>query len=600
MYQVTPYSTSRTPDDGAPFLGTQSQRSWRSWAGTVVAGTLLSLIGTGVVLAATTSAEVAQTSRIATSAAFAIAQTPSTLAQEPQPAIERTVPTASTTKTSVIAGPGIQSVATNPAVASLMTTAPVWNGDFPDPDIVVDGDTIYAYATNTLWSNVPVLVSIAGDDFVWAGDILPELPSWTSPGRVWAPSITALSDHWVLHYTTRHDESGRQCIGVATADSALGPFTDENDGPLICALDEGGAIDPSVVINDDGSIWLLWKSDGNCCNQPSIIYSQQLSTDGTALISEPVELIRNDLAWERDVVEGPSMVARNGVWHLFYAANRWDTGQYSTGRAVCASVTGPCTKVSTPWLSTNQSASGPGGMEVIELPGSNQDLAVYHGWAGPVTYESGGARSMFFSYVDWDGHLPTLTTTPDPRLEPAAGPGSALTFVDVTTADWRNDAAAWMAASGVTTGCRLHHFCPDQEMTREQQLTFLWRHVGEPESGPEAPFNDVSETSYFAEAVSWAFNTGITNGTGTKRFGTGQSVTRGQAVTFLWRHAGEPIARAAHRFVDVPSGQFFTDAVAWAAEVGITHGKAPTEFAPNAPVTRIEFAAFLSRYDAIS
>jgi hypothetical protein len=170
-------------------------------------------------------------------------------------------------------------------------------------------------------------------------------------------------------------------------------------------------------------------------------------------------------------------------------------------------------------------------------------------------------------------------------------------FDDVALSGWRNDAVYWMRSSGVTTGCSATEFCPDQEMTREQQITFLWRYAGEPSPGASSPFSDVEAGRYFTNPVTWAYNNGITNGVSPTSFGTGQAITRAQAVTFLHRQAGEPAPTVANPFVDVPAGTYYTDPVRWAFENGITTGTSPTTFDPNQAVTRVQFAAFLSRYD---
>ena len=134
-------------------------------------------------------------------------------------------------------------------------------------------------------------------------------------------------------------------------------------------------------------------------------------------------------------------------------------------------------------------------------------------------------------------------------------------------------------------------------MTREQQITFLHRYAEKPPAGPQSPFTDVPRGTYYTTAIDWAYNNNITTGISSTRFGTGQPVTRAQAVTFLWRQHGEPEPDGPGPFDDVAEGQYFTKAVVWAYENGITYGKSPTAFAPHDAVTRVEFAAFLSRYD---
>ncbi|MEM9518034.1 MAG: glycoside hydrolase family 43 protein [Actinomycetota bacterium] len=301
---------------------------------------------------------------------------------------------------------GISRGATAGRIASDGT--PTFEGDFADPFLVaVDGD-IYAYATNTMFMNVPTLLASSDGESGLVGDALPVLPAWSEPNHVWAPSVTAVDDGYVLHYTTRHSASGRQCISVAVGDSPSGPFVDDSEGPLVCTLELGGSIDPSTI-EVDGELWLLWKSDGNCCGIPTIIFAQPLTADGTELAGDAVELIRNDLGWERDVVEGPSMIEVDGEFHLFYSANRWDTEHYAVGRAVCETVTGPCVKDPDPWLSDTDATSGPGGLEVMAVPNAQIDIVVYHGWTGDqIGYEDDGVRALYARPIRWVDGEPVL------------------------------------------------------------------------------------------------------------------------------------------------------------------------------------------------
>lgn len=284
---------------------------------------------------------------------------------------------------------------------------PVFLGDFADPFVLTVDGTFYAYATNALFTNVPVISAGSGGG-EYLGESLPELPQWSEPGHVWAPGVAAVDDGYLLYYTTRHTESGRQCISVAVGTDPAGPFVDSSTEPLICDVESGGSIDASPFVDGDGTRWLLWKADGNCCGLPSVIYSQPLAADGLSVAGEPTELIRNDQGWERDVVEAPSMIEIDGRYHLFYSANRWDTEDYSVGHAVCESGTGPCDKDAEPWLESYDAASGPGGLEVIELHGRPIDLVVYHGWTdGDVGYET-GQRSLYVAPIRWVDGDPVL------------------------------------------------------------------------------------------------------------------------------------------------------------------------------------------------
>ena len=196
-------------------------------------------------------------------------------------------------------------------------------------------------------------------------------------------------------------------------------------------------------------------------------------------------------------------------------------------------------------------------------------------------------------------HPPTTTTTTVVVSPPSTSVPFVHSFVDVPVDGWRGEAVSWMQASGVTRGCSASEFCPDAQMTREQQLTFLYRYAGSPDPGSSHPFTDVSGGRYYSDAVSWAWNAGVTTGVSSTSFGTGLAVTRGQAVTFLWRQAGSPPPVGRNPFTDVAGGRYYSDAVIWAFEQGVTTGMSPVMFGPDFPVTRVQFAAFLSRYDKL-
>ena len=289
--------------------------------------------------------------------------------------------------------------------------APALNGDFADPFLLSVGAEEYVYATNTLGQNVPAARFGGPGEQSQPAEALPQLPEWTEAGTVWAPSVAEVEDGYALYYTTRHRDSGLQCISVATADDPLGPFVDGSDGPIVCDVELGGSIDPSPY-GDGERTWLVWKSDGNCCGMPTTIWVQETSADGTALLGEPAELLGVDQAWEGELVEGPSLVDVGDELLLFYSANRWDTTDYAVGYALCDSITGPCTKPQdTPWLFTYEHAAGPGGQELAVGPDSTR--VVYHGWSpGAVGYDNGGMRRLYVEPVHLETRPPGLDFTP--------------------------------------------------------------------------------------------------------------------------------------------------------------------------------------------
>ena len=155
----------------------------------------------------------------------------------------------------------------------------------------------------------------------------------------------------------------------------------------------------------------------------------------------------------------------------------------------------------------------------------------------------------------------------------------------------------WATAMKITDGVGDGRFAPDRGCTRGQLVTFLWRAAGEPE--PETtvnPFTDVKESDYFYKAVLWAVENGVTTGKSETIFAPKETCTRAQIVTFIYRAAGKPKAdNAVNPFEDVAANAYYADAVLWAVENGITTGKAATRFAPNDTCTRGQGVTFLYR-----
>ena len=274
----------------------------------------------------------------------------------------------------------------------------VYCEDLADPYVLsVDrpiGQRLFVYGTQTAEANLPVLASRGVLRSEEIGDALPQLPSWSTPGGVWAPAVHPVDGRHLLYYTTTDAASGLQCISVAVADDARGPFVDRSTQPLVCPVDLGGAIDPSPFVDTDGTAYLLWKNDGNCCGVPTRIFSQALSEDGLTLTGPPAELLASDQPWEGSVIEAPAMVEHEGSYYLFYSGNAWNTSGYAIGYATCAGVQSPCVKpLGQPWLASSEGVAGPGGLELFR--NGDELRAVFHGWAGPVGYDDGGVRSLF-------------------------------------------------------------------------------------------------------------------------------------------------------------------------------------------------------------
>ena len=181
---------------------------------------------------------------------------------------------------------------------------------------------------------------------------------------------------------------------------------------------------------------------------------------------------------------------------------------------------------------------------------------------------------------------------------PATADSAANPFEDVSREVWYARAVTWALANHITAGYGSDTiFAPDESCTRAQMVTFLWRAAGEPApKTARSPFEDVQNPDdYSYKAVLWAVEHQITDGVSPTAFAPASTVTRGQTVTFLWRMAGRPAARAENPFWDAPLGVYYHDAVLWAVEQGVTNGMDETHFAPDNPCTRGQIVTFLYR-----
>lgn len=168
-------------------------------------------------------------------------------------------------------------------------------------------------------------------------------------------------------------------------------------------------------------------------------------------------------------------------------------------------------------------------------------------------------------------------------------------FVDVKTGDYFYDAVLWAVEKGITNGTSAETFSPEDSCTRAQIVTFLWRAAGSPVVNYAMDLSDVAGDAYYAEAVRWALSEGITTGTSDHTFSPDAVCTREQAVTFLWRAAGSPAVSGESAFEDVGADAYYARAVAWAAQNGVTNGISQALFGTGSDCTRAQIVTFLYR-----
>jgi hypothetical protein len=305
---------------------------------------------------------------------------------------------------------------------------PVLAQDFPDPFVLRQGSTYFAFATNAGASNIQAASSTDLAHWTVLGDALPILPVWsvTTFGLTWAPAILQRgADSFTMYYTARDKASGFQCVSYAVATNPAGPYVDSSTSALVCQVSGAqsfcGSIDPSPFVDVDGTAYLVWKSDENAsaCNRPTRLWSAPLSADGTSLAGPPSQLLVTDQTWQQGIIEGPAMTLVGGKYYLLYSANNYQSAAYAMGYATCLSPTGPCENVSVDGAAifSEASALGPGGGSFFDDARGDHWL-VYHAWTAPqTTYAGGGMRSLRVDRLVYDGGALSLagpTTTQQP------------------------------------------------------------------------------------------------------------------------------------------------------------------------------------------
>ena len=222
-----------------------------------------------------------------------------------------------------------------------------------------------------------------------------------------------------------------------------------------------------------------------------------------------------------------------------------------------------------------------------QQPDPTSDGQVQGGSAGGGTPVGGGSAPV--SGGGGGGSAPGGATAP------AQKPETTTPFVDVNDDDYFADAVKWALENGITKGTDETHFSPNAACTRGQMVTFLWRAAGKPEPrSSENRFADIDANAYYYKAVLWAAEQGITQGTGSDTFSPDATVTRAQTVTFLYRALGGGKADG-NQFKDVGEDTYYYDAVLWAAENGITQGTGKGTFSPEADCLRGQIVTFLYR-----
>jgi GH43 family beta-xylosidase len=285
-----------------------------------------------------------------------------------------------------------------------------------DPGVLHDGSRyLVACTSGDAGDAFPIYSSPDMVNWTASGHIFPSAskPKWAM-SDFWAPEIHKVGADWVAYFTARNTD-GMLSIGAASATSPTGPFVDSG-APLVhdSAM---GLIDATEFQDANGSLYLLWKEDGNAVGKPTPIHGQPLAANGLALTGSASTLITNDQAWEGAVTEGPWLYAHDGSYYLLYSGNSYANATYAVGVARAASPLGPYTKASAPILVSNAAWIGPGHCSVTDGPGGDTYM-VYHAWIAGHVNGAGDARVLMDDRIVWNNGWPALPGAPSTTSMP--------------------------------------------------------------------------------------------------------------------------------------------------------------------------------------
>ena len=209
-------------------------------------------------------------------------------------------------------------------------------------------------------------------------------------------------------------------------------------------------------------------------------------------------------------------------------------------------------------------------------------------------FSSGPVANMFggqpYLFLTWVNDSPVYFKMGEKAAAPAKP--AAPAFSDVAANAYYAKAVKWAVENGITAGTSPTTFSPNNTCTTAQILTFLWRANGSPEPSIQNPFTDVKESDYFCKAAVWAYENGMVNG---QTFGGNTPCTRSATVTYLWKLEGAPAGAPSVDFSDIHANADYAEAVRWAVYMGVTAGTSETTFSPDTTCTRGQIATFLYR-----
>ena len=332
------------------------------------------------------------------------------------------------------------------------------------------------------------------------------------------------------------------------------------------------SFDPSTKVKNNGTDYIVKRAGSEGAYTYTVLAKSGL-TSGVYLTNPSGALASNYYV---------SSTA-NGVWTVSYSAPYSGGGSSSSSRRY--DVSAPSVKHGDVTVSPKNASKGDT-VTITVKPDSGYELdtlTVKDASGSKIKVKDKGDGKFTFT-------MPASKVTVSAEFAEI----ETLDFADVSTDAYYYEAVKWAAKKGITGGTGDGTFNPNGACTRAHIVTFLWRAAGSPEPKSTVSFADVPAGSYYAKAVAWAVENGITLGTGDGTFSPNATCTRAQSVTFLYRALGTA-PTTVNGFTDVTADAFYADAVAWAVESGVTNGTSASTFSPNNGCTRAQIVTFLYR-----
>lgn len=504
----------------------------------------------------------------------------------------------------------------NPSVAAVSNnngtvTVAIAGAGTAEISVDFEGSTEYstASANFTLTVAQATLTITADNKFIYVGDALPTY-TYTVSGRVGDDRLT--TDPTVTCAGADANKAGTYTITATGADAGNNYTINYVDGTLtVRTPSSGGGSSSSGNVSGSGDNVSVTASSGSVTTAQMEKAVDRADRGETITIEassrSSVSLPSSGLQDAADNNNDVTVELKNGEVTLSPEALSAVAEQAGT------TVTLTVDPVDTDELNSRQQAAvGDAPVFDLTLKSGGKMITDFDGGLVTVAipYELPDGQDpagVVVWFMDDNGNITACETMYDLRTETVIfttrhfskyviGHVEPMDFTDVAEGAYYYDAVAWAVQNGITNGTSATTFGPDVSCTRAQMVTFLWRAAGSPEPATaNNPFTDVQAGSYYYDAVLWAVEQGITSGTSATTFAPDSTVTRAQTVTFLWRQAGAPVVNYAMSFTDVDAKAYYGEAVRWAVSEGVTSGTSATTFSPDVDCTRAQIVTFMFR-----